>query len=97
MIYLCTGFTMLPLHRNDGIETKRRLAYADFYRIQIVAKKNLSRGAKRKGQSVFRKQDIFFMALKFKLQRFIFLLLYFSFKGIVSRIIMQKTACKNSK
>ena len=35
---------MLPLHRNDGMEPKRRLAYAteiaDFYRMQIVAKKN---------------------------------------------------------
>ena len=39
MVYLCTGFTMLPLHRNDGMEPKRRLAYADFYRLQIVAKK----------------------------------------------------------
>ena len=48
MVYLCTGFTMLPLHRNDGMEPKRRLAYAteiaDFYRMQIVAKKKLSRG-----------------------------------------------------
>ena len=39
---------MLPLRRNDGMEPKRRLAYAteiaDFYRIQIGAKKNLSRG-----------------------------------------------------
>ena len=48
MVYLCTGFTMLPLHRNNGMEPKRRLAYpteiADFYRMQMVAKKNLSRG-----------------------------------------------------
>ena len=48
MVYLCTGFTMLPLHRNDGMEPKRRLAYAteiaDFYRMQTVAKQILSRG-----------------------------------------------------
>ena len=51
---------MLPLHRNDGMEPKRRLAYADFYRMQIVAKKKIESGAKREGQSGFRKQDIFF-------------------------------------
>ena len=59
---------MLPLHRNNGMEPKRRLSYAteiaDFYRMQIVAKKNLSRGggrgAKWEGRSGFRKQDIFF-------------------------------------
>ena len=34
--------------------------------------------------------------LKFNWQRFIFLFLHCSFKGIVSRIIMLKTACKNS-
>ena len=86
MVYLCTGFTMLPLHRNDGMEPKRRLAYADFYRMQIVAKKKKKNesGAKREGQSGFQKQDIFFFffsfyySLKFKWQRFIFLLLYFS-------------------
>ena len=37
MVYLCTGFTMLPLYRNDGMEPKRRLSYAteiaDFYQI----------------------------------------------------------------
>ena len=48
VVYLCTGFTMLPLHRNDGMKPKRRLAYAteiaDFYRMQIVVKKILSRG-----------------------------------------------------
>ena len=64
MVYLCTGFTMLPLHRNVGMEPKRRLAYADFYRMQIVAKKknpkNIESGAKGEGQSGFRKQDIFF-------------------------------------
>ena len=67
MVYLCTGFTMLPLHQKDGMEPKRHLAYAteiaDFYRMQIVAKKILSREAKREGQSGFRKQDIFFLAL----------------------------------
>ena len=39
---------MLPLHRNDGMEPKRRLAYAteiaDFYQMKIVAKKILSLG-----------------------------------------------------
>ena len=48
MVYLCTGLTMLPLHRNVGMEPKRRLAYAteiaDFYRMQIVAKTKLSQG-----------------------------------------------------
>ena len=56
---------MLPLHRNDGMEPKRRLAYAteiaNFYRMQIVAKKNLGSGAKRECRSGFRKQDIFFL------------------------------------
>ena len=48
MVYLCIGFTILPLHRNDGMESKRHLSYvteiADFYRMQIVVKKILSRG-----------------------------------------------------
>ena len=34
--------------------------------------------------------------LKFKWQRFIFLCLYYSFNSIISRIIPQKTECKNS-
>ena len=34
--------------------------------------------------------------LKFKWQSFIFLFLHYSFKGLISRIILQKTACKNS-
>ena len=54
---------MLPLHRNDGMEPKRRLAYgtevADFYRMQIVAKKTFESRAKQEGRSGFRKQDIF--------------------------------------
>ena len=59
---------MLPLHRNDGMEPKRRLANADFYRMQIVAKKKKKKkknesGAKREGQSGFRNQDIL-LALK---------------------------------
>ena len=41
-------FYHAALHRNDGMEQKRRLAYAteiaDFYRMQIVAEKNLGRG-----------------------------------------------------
>ena len=48
IVYLCTSLAMLPLHRNDGMEPKQRLAYAteiaDFYRMQIVVKKNLGRG-----------------------------------------------------
>ena len=47
IVYLCTSLTMLTLHRNDGMEPKRCLAYAteiaDFYRMQIVAKKILGR------------------------------------------------------
>ena len=58
---------MLPLQRNDGMEPKRRLAYAtefaDFYRMKIVARKTFESGAKREGRSGFRKQDIFFLAL----------------------------------
>ena len=42
MVSLCTSFTM-PLHRNDEMELKQRLAYAteiaNFYQMQIVAKK----------------------------------------------------------
>ena len=34
--------------------------------------------------------------LKFKWHRFIFLFLHYSFNGNISRIIPQKTACKNS-
>ena len=57
MVYLYTGFIMLPLHQNDGMEPKRRLAYdteiADFYRMQIMAKK-LESGVKNgEGRSVF--------------------------------------------
>ena len=43
MVYLYTGFIMLPLHWNDGMKSKQHLAYdteiADFYRMQIVVKK----------------------------------------------------------
>ena len=43
MVYLYTGFIMLPLHQTDGMERKWCLAYtteiANFYRMQIVAKK----------------------------------------------------------
>ena len=39
---------MLPLHQNDGMEPKWRLAnateIADFYQMRIVAKKILGRG-----------------------------------------------------
>ena len=55
---------MLPLHRNDGMEPKRHLAYAmeiaDFYWMQIVAKKFIESEAKGVGQSGFRKQDFYF-------------------------------------
>ena len=64
MVYLCTGFTMLPLHRNVGMEQKQRLAYAteiaNLYRMQIVAKKKIESRAKREGRLGFRKQDMFF-------------------------------------
>ena len=40
MVYLYTGFIMLPLHQKDRMESKRHLAYATeigvFYRMQIV-------------------------------------------------------------
>ena len=52
MVHLCTGVTMLPLHRNDGMEPKQCLAYADFYRMQIVAKKKIESGAKREDSRV---------------------------------------------
>ena len=64
MVYLCTGFIMLPLHRNDGMEPKWRLAYAteiaDFYRMQIVAKKILSRGQNWRVGRVSRNNTFFF-------------------------------------
>ena len=58
MVYLITGFTMLPLHRNNGMEPKRRLAYADFYRMQIVAKQKLSRGQNRRVSRVSRNNTL---------------------------------------
>ena len=61
MVYLCTGFTMLPLHGNDGMEPKRR-----FLPNAKCGEKEFESGAKREGQSGFRKQDIFLLALKFK-------------------------------
>ena len=70
MIYLCTGCTMLPLHRNDGMEPKRRLSYAteiaDFYRMQIVAKKILSLGQNGKVGRVSGNKTfvVFFFGLK---------------------------------
>ena len=68
MVYLYTGFIMLPLHRNDGMEPKRRLAYGteiiDFYRMQIVAKKNTVVG-KRGGSVGFPETRHFFFLLLF--------------------------------
>ena len=61
MVHLCTGFTMLPLHRNDGIEPKRRLAYADFYRTQIVAK-NIWVGRQTGGSVGFSETRFFFFS-----------------------------------
>ena len=70
MVYLCTSFTMLPLHRNDGMEPKRRLAYAteiaDFHRMQIVAKKILSLGQNGRVGRVSGNKTFFFWALKKK-------------------------------
>ena len=67
MVYLCTGFTMLPLHRNDEMEPKRRLSYAteiaDFYRMQIVAKKILSWGQNGRVGRVSRNKTFFFFGL----------------------------------
>ena len=52
MVYLFTGLTMLPLHQNVGMEPKRLLAYAteiaNFYRMQIVAKKLCVGGQNRR-------------------------------------------------
>ena len=59
---------MLPLHRNDGMEPKRHLAYAmeiaDFYWMQIVAKKFYRVGGKRGGSVGFPETRLlFFLAL----------------------------------
>ena len=51
---------MLPLHRNDGREPKRRLAYADFYRMQTVAKNKLSRGQNGRVSRVSGNKTFFF-------------------------------------
>ena len=55
---------MLPLHRNDGMEPKRRLAYAtktaQFYRMQIVAKIILRRGQNGRVGRVSRNKTFFF-------------------------------------
>ena len=65
MVYLCTGFTMLPLRRNDGMEPKRHLAYADFYRMQIVAKKKkkMSRGQNGRVSRVYENKTFFLLLL----------------------------------
>ena len=61
---------MLPLHRNDGMEPKRRLAYADFYRMQIVAKTNLSRGQNGRVSRVSgNKTFFFFFGLKVQMTK----------------------------
>ena len=66
MVYLYTGFIMLPLHRNDGMEPKQRLAYAmeiaDFYWMQIVAKKIYSWGQKGRVGRVSGNKTFFFFA-----------------------------------
>ena len=63
MVYLCTGFTMLPLHRNYGMELEQHLAYsmeiAGFYRKQIVAKKILSQEQNRRVGHVSRNKTFF--------------------------------------
>ena len=67
MVYLCTGFTMLPLHQNDGMEPKRHLAYATeityFYRMQIVAKKILNWGQNGRVCGVSGNKTFFFFGL----------------------------------
>ena len=64
MIYLNTGFIMLPLHQNDGMAPKWRLAYAteiaNFYRMQIVVRKILSWGQKGRVGRVSRNKTFFF-------------------------------------
>ena len=59
---------MLPLNRNDGMEPKRHLSYAtaiaDFYLMQIVAKKILSRGQNRRVGRVSGNKTIFFFGLR---------------------------------
>ena len=58
---------MLPLHRNHRMEPKRRLSYATeiaaFYRMQIVLKKNLSRGQNGRVGWVSGTKTFFFLAL----------------------------------
>ena len=92
----------LPVHRFydaafapkrwNGAETA--LGLRRFLPNANCGENNLSRGQNGRVSRVSGNKTFFFLALKVKWQRFIFLLLYFSFKGIVSRIIMQKTACK---
>ena len=57
---------MLPLHQNNRMELKRRLAYAteiaDIYRMQIVAKK-FRVGGKRGGSVRFPETRHFFCGL----------------------------------
>ena len=64
MVYLCNSFTLLPLHRKDGMEPRRRLAYAteiaDFYRMQIVAKNILSRGQNGRVDRVYENETFSF-------------------------------------
>ena len=64
MVYLCTDFTMLPLHGNDGKEPKRRLSYAteiaDFHRMENGAKKKLSRGQNGRVSRVSGNKTFFF-------------------------------------
>ena len=64
---------MLPLHPNDGMEPKRRLAYAteiaDLFRIQIVAKTNFSRGQNGRFGRVSGNKTFFFFFFFFFLPK----------------------------
>ena len=46
------------------MEPKRRLAYGDFYRMQIVAKKTMSRGHNGRVSRVSGNKTFFFFGLK---------------------------------
>ena len=65
MVYLCTGFTMLPLHQNDGTKTALGLRYGDcrFLPNANCGKKNLSRGKNGRVGRVSGNKTFFFLAL----------------------------------
>ena len=64
--------------------------------VQWILMASINKYASGENLGLHHIRDQILMALKFKWQRFIFLFLHYSFNGIISRIIQQKTACKNS-